>query len=108
MSSNKKKNRRATFKIQTKIIFLSIKAKDDSLFKIMSKIPAFVLNPLKAMLNLVVDRISLQQLEYEMERADIPDDYNFFEIGYCGPPAFPYVHIKLEQSTKLIISHLQE
>ena len=79
MSSNKKKNRRATFKIQTKIIFLSIKEKDDLLFKIMSKIPAFVLNPLKAMLNLVVDRISLQQLEYEMERADLPDDYIFLK-----------------------------
>ena len=47
------------------------------MFKIMSKSPASVLNQLKAMLNLVVDRISLQQPEYEMERANLLDDYNF-------------------------------
>ena len=37
-----------------------------------------MLNPLKAMINYVVGRISLQQLEYEMERIDIPGDYHFF------------------------------
>ena len=74
MISKKKKNRRAPFKIQTEIQCLSLKAKNDALFKIRSKITAFVLNPLKAMLNLVVDIISLQQLDYEMERANIPDD----------------------------------
>ena len=60
------------------------------------------------MLNLVVNRISLQQLEYEMERADLPDDYIFFEIGYCVHPSFPYAHIQLEQDTKSIISNIQE
>ena len=60
------------------------------------------------MLNLVIDRISLQQLEYEMERADLPDDYLFYEIGYCGHPTFPYKHIQLEKSTKLIISRFHE
>ena len=59
------------------------------------------------MLNLVVDIIYLQQPEYETEHADTPDDYNFFEIGYCGHPAPPYAHIKLEQLTKLIPSHFQ-
>ena len=43
-----------------------------------------------------------------MERADIPDDYNYFEIGYCGHPYLPYSHIQLEQATKLIPSHFQE
>ena len=43
------------------------KAKDDALFKIKPKRPAYVLNPLKAMLNLFVDRISLKQLDYKME-----------------------------------------
>ena len=43
-----------------------------------------------------------------MEHADIPDDYNFFEIGYCGYPGFPYAHIQLGQAKKLIISHFQE
>ena len=50
------------------------------------------------MLNLVVYRIYLQQLEYEMERADLPDDYNLFEIGYCGHPAFSYANIQVEQA----------
>ena len=67
----------------------------------LGKKPAFVLEPLKATINPVFDIISLQQLEYEMERADL------FEIGYCSHPAFHYAHIKLEQATKLIISHFQ-
>ena len=46
--------------------YLYLKAKGDPLFKIRPKRPAFVLNSLKDMLNLVVDIISLQQLEYEM------------------------------------------
>ena len=56
----------------------------------MAKKPAFVLNPLKSMLNFSLERISLQKLEYEMERADLPDYYICFEIGYCGNPTFPY------------------
>ena len=79
MTPKKKKNQRSTFKIQMKKHCLSLKSKDDELFKIRSKIPAFVLNPLKDMLNLVVYRISLQQLEHEMERADLPDDYFFLK-----------------------------
>ena len=55
------------------------------------------------MLKSEVDRLSLQQLEYEMDRADLPDDYNFFEIGYCGHPTFPYAHIKIEKSTRFIL-----
>ena len=57
------------------------------------------------MLNPVVDIISLQQPEYEMDCADLPDDDICFEIGYCGHPAFPYAHIQLDQATKLILSH---
>ena len=53
---------------------LSLKAKDDAMFKIRSKIPAFAMKQLNAMPNILVDRISIQQLEYEMERADLPDD----------------------------------
>ena len=59
------------------------------------------------MLNHAVNRLSLQQLEYEMDCADLPDDYNFSEVGYCGHTNFPYAHIQLEQATKLIISHFQ-
>ena len=60
------------------------------------------------MLNLVFDIISLQQLEYEMERDDIPDYYNCFEIGYCGHHSFPYAHIQLEQYNKLLTLNFQE
>ena len=54
-------------------------------------------------MNPCVDIISIQQIEYEMEHADLTDRYNCFEIRYCGHPDFPYVHIQLEQSTKSII-----
>ena len=70
MTSKKKKNLRATFKIQMKEHCLFIKARDDAMFKVIPKRPAFVLNPLKAMLKLVVDIITLQRLEYEMYRSD--------------------------------------
>ena len=43
-----------------------------------------------------------------MYRADLPDDYNFFVIRYCGHRDFPYAHIQLEQATKLVFSHFQE
>ena len=80
MKSKKRKNICATFKIQMITNCLSLYAKDDVLFNIRSKIPAFALKPLKAMWNLVVDRIFLQQLEYEIERADLPDDYVFLKL----------------------------
>ena len=60
------------------------------------------------MLNHVVDRLSLLQLEYEVECIDLPGDYNCFEIGYCGHPDFPYAYIQLEQVIKLILSHFQQ
>ena len=60
------------------------------------------------MLKSVVYRLSLQKLKYEMERADIPEDYNCFEIGYCGHPAIPYAHIQIYQDTKLILYNFQE
>ena len=85
---------------------LSLKAKDDAMFKNSSKIPSFVMNQLNTMLNLVVEIIYLQQLEYEMERADLLDEY-IFGVGYCGHPSFSYAHIQLEQATTLIISHFQ-
>ena len=55
------------------------------------------------MLNFDVERLSLQKLEYEMDRTGFHIYYNFFEIGYCGHPKFPYAHIQLEQATKLIL-----
>ena len=60
------------------------------------------------MMNLEVDRLSHQQLEYEMDRTDYPVNYNFFEIGYCGHPNSPYTNIQLEQASDLILSHFQK
>ena len=53
------------------------------------------MNPLKSMINHVVDILSTQNLEYEMEVVDIPDDHNSFELGYCGHPTFPCAYIQL-------------
>ena len=95
-TSKRKKNRRDTFKFQIKEHCLSLKAQNDVMFRNREK-SGFLLKPLKAMFDHVVDRLSLQQLEYEMERADLPDDYIFFKIGYCGHPAFLYARIQLKE-----------
>ena len=47
---------------------------DYALFKNMPKRPTFVPCPLFTILNLEVDRLSLQQLEYEMDCTDYPVD----------------------------------
>ena len=52
---------------------------DDALFKNVLKRPAFVLRPLEYMLNFEVNRLSLQQLEYEMDRLDYPVAYNYLK-----------------------------
>ena len=78
MTSKKKKNCRGTIKIQMKIHCLSFKSKDDTLSNIRSDRPTFVLKPLNSMMNLVVDRISFQQLDYKMERTDLLDDSIIF------------------------------
>ena len=67
--------------------FYSLKIDDDALFKNMSKRPAFVLRPLKSMLNFEVDRLSIQQLEYEMDCTDYPANYIFFnkQYNHCDP-----------------------
>ena len=66
---------------------------DDDLFKNMSKRSTFVIKPFLTMINLEVARISLHKLEYEKDCTDYPVDYNYFEMGYCGPPNFPYTKI---------------
>ena len=88
--------------------FYSLKNQHDALFKNMSKIPAFKLRPLKAVINFDVDILSLQKLEYEAECVDLPDDYNCFEIVYCVHLAFPYAHIQLKQANNSILSNFQE
>ena len=80
----------------------------DKLFKNRPERPAFVLRPLKSLINFEVDRLSLLKLEYEMDCTDYPVHYNFFEIGYCGHPNFPSANIQFKQANNLTISHFQE
>ena len=102
------KNCRVTFDKTIKINCLSLKRDDDELFKKKSKMPNFVLRPFLTMLNLEVDRLYLQKLDYEIDRTDYPVCYNFFETGYYGHPNFPCTNIQLEQVSDLILSHFQE
>ena len=60
------------------------------------------------MLIFEVDRIFLQQLEYEMGCTEYLVDYNCFEIGYCGHPDSPYANNQFKQATNVIHSHFQE
>ena len=43
-----------------------------------------------------------------MDHTYFPVGCNFFGIGYCGHPNFPYAHIQIEQANNLILSHFQE
>ena len=78
------------------------------MFKNKSKIPAFILRPLKSILNFEAERSSLQQLEYEMDCNDYPVDYIFSEIIYCGLPKFRCENIQFKQAINLILSPFQE
>ena len=49
---------------------------DEVLFKASKFIPQFVLAPLCSFLNLKLDRISLLQLELEIDSTGYPDDHN--------------------------------
>ena len=62
---------------------------DNVMFKIRKIFPKFVLTPFQHFLDLKLDRLSLQQLECEIDSTGYPDDHNFFELGYCGHTQFP-------------------
>ena len=66
------KNCHATFDKKMKINSLSLKIDYYDLFKNKSKRPTFVIRSFLNMLSLEVDRISLQQPEYEMYHTDYP------------------------------------
>ena len=87
---------------------LSLKIDDDELFKKGSKISTFFIRPFLTMLNLEVEKISLQQLEYKMDFTNYPGDYNFFEIGYCGHTNFPFSNIQLDHTSDLIPSYFNK
>ena len=108
MASKKKKNHRATFEEKMNTHCYSLKMDDDTLLKNRSKTPDFVLRPLKSMINVEVERLSLQKLKYEIDCTDNPVDSNFFEIGYCVHANFPYANIQFKQAINLIFSYLLE
>ena len=68
---------------------------DNVLFKNGKIFPKFVLAPFRLFLDSKLDRLSLQQLECEIDPTGYPDDHNFFELGYCGYTQFPYSNIFL-------------
>ena len=54
-----------------------------------------------------MDRISCQQLEYEIDCTDYPVNYIFL-IGYFGRPNFTYKNIQLQKASDLILSHFHK
>ena len=81
---------------------------DTELFNNRTQKPTFVLCSFQKFLNSELDRLSLQRLEYEMNFTDYPDKYNFFELGYCGHPQYPYSKIFLNQAGDLILSNFKK
>ena len=81
---------------------------DNVLFKNMKTFPKFVLASLCGFLNSKLDKLSLQQLECEMDSTGYPDDHNFFELGYCGHTQYPDSKIFLDQASALILSQFRE
>ena len=73
---------------------------DNVIFKNRKIFPKFVFAPFCLFLDSKLDRLSLQQLECEMDSTGYPDDHNLFELGYCGHTQFPYSKIFL---TKQVI-----
>ena len=81
---------------------------DKVLFKTRKFLPRFLLAPLRSFLNLNLDRLSLLQLECEMDSTGYPDDHKIFELGYCGHTQYPHSKIFLDQARAIIISQFQE
>ena len=78
---------------------------DNFMFRNRKIFPKFVLAPFHLFLDSKLDRLSLQQLECEMDSTGYPDDHNLFELGYCGHTQYPNSKIFLDQARALIISH---
>ena len=76
---------------------------DNVLFKNKKIFPKFVLVPFRLFLDSKLDRLSLQQLECEMDSTGYHDDHNFFELGYCGHTQYPQSKIFLDQASALIL-----
>ena len=78
------------------------------MYNFRTKIPKSVLTSFRNFLDSKLYRLSLQQLEFEMDSAGYPDMYNCFELGYCGHPQYPWSNIFLDQASDLILSYFKE
>ena len=72
--------------MKTRFEFI-IKA-DNEVFNIKTNKPMFVLTSFQHFLDSDLDKLSLQQLEFEMDPAGYPDKYNCF-IGILWSPSVP-------------------
>ena len=61
---------------------------DNVLFNIRTTKPKFVSTLFQHFLDSKLYRLSLQQLDFEMDSTGYPDNKNFFELGYCGHNQF--------------------
>ena len=86
---------------------LIIKA-DNELFQKRTRKPMFVLTSFQHFLDSNLDRLYIQQLEFEIYSAGNPDKYNLFELGHCGHPHYPHSKIFLDQESDLILLYFIE
>eukprot|EP00978_Attheya_sp_CCMP212_P038892 scaffold197238_cov26-Attheya_sp.AAC.2 len=109
-TSEKKNNRREQFALPLKKYCKWLKLKDDELFTRDKKRPqaGIALMPLQKVLDPILDRLSLLNLEDELEREDLPDNFRFFEIAYCGHTSCGYARVQKEQAIELLQGHFTE
>jgi hypothetical protein len=86
----------------------ALKEKDDNFFTDDETVQdhTIALLPLKSYLDQNLDRISLLDLENEMDREDLPDNFSFFEIAYCGHTPSSYARTQMEQALEFLECHL--
>ena len=77
---------------------------DKVLFKTRKTFPKLVLDSLRGFLDQNFDRLSLQQLDCEMDSTRYPDDHKFFDLGYCGHTQYPHSKIFIDEARALILS----
>ena len=80
----------------------------NDLYNFRTKRPKFLLTSFQHFLDSKLDRLSLHQLECEMDSTGYPDHHNFFELGYCGYTQYPHSNIFLDQASDLILSYFQD
>ena len=106
---NKKVNRHEMFTDALKKHCIALKKKDDNFFTDDETVQdhRIALLPLKSYLDPNLDRISLLDLENEMDREDLPDNFSFFEIAYCGHTPSSYARTQMEQALELLECHFR-